>query len=190
MIETEYNQKVDDFFKLVRKLRNLDEFVIGCQQNKSEAKNFNLNSRNKESVDRAFCAVKYFPEKNVLVAWDLVRRREFSGTMNLYISIDWTQIAVDSFVGYAHYCTFENRKNRETREMYWDKVVVVGEQLFDDFFRNYENWLKFNSDDISFPSELEGKHEGIWQNHRERKKYAAFQRERDARFRQAGAKSI
>lgn len=181
MTKNEYDNRIKAFKKSMNRLPHKNVFITGIHGYRSGAPNFNISNR-KIDFDNIFCAVKYFPEKDVLLAWDLVRRKKHNGTLDLHISIKWEDISLSKYTGCAHYCSFINRG---TKEAYWDKIVVVGEYLFDDFFQNYKKWLAFNSDDKNFPSELKQESDATWLDKRERKKYAAVQKERDASFRQA-----
>lgn len=142
---------------------------------------FNVaNLKNPQKGQAAF-AVKYYPEKKVLVAWDMVRRREHSGTQNFALNKNWDDINPNVNTIYAAYCTYKGSDG----SFYWDKVVVVGELSFCSFFENPEMWLALNEEDSSYPRKLSSSKDGYILSDRERKRYSVSQLERDSRFRHA-----
>lgn len=138
---------------------------------------FNVAARKDSQKENASYAVKYYPEKHVLVAWNMVRRREAKGTENYTLNRQWKDISPNSYTAFAEYHTFKG-----VDESYWDKVIVIGEFFFPSFFDEPEKWLTFNSEDVSYPQELRQKEKYSWTSDRERKKYSVSQRERDSRF--------
>lgn len=137
---------------------------------------FRVTARKDPQKEKASYAVKYYPNKKVLVAWDMMRRREHCGTQNYTLGQKWGDLNPNPYTAYAAYFCFKGDGAR-----WYDKAVVVGEFFFRDFFENPEKWLAFNSEDCTFPSELSSK-EDKWLSDRERKIYSVSQRERDGRF--------
>lgn len=153
-----------------------DMFFLGMGYG-NDTITFHVAARKDSRKERSSYAVKYYPEKHVLVAWDMVRRREAKGTENYTLNRNWEEIGPNPYTAFADYCSFKGVDG-----FYWDKVVVVGEFFFQSFLNEPEKWLAFNADDTCCPQELRSIRKQHWISDRERKKYSVSQRERDARF--------
>lgn len=154
-------------------------FIFGYGN--SDATNFDIKQRDSEEKEAASYAVKYYPSKRVLVAWDLKLRKEHRGTYDLQMGGAWKDIKPNEYTVYINYPTFKEKKGTT---QYYNKVLILGEYFFEDFFGNYEAWFRFNEADPTYPKSI-GTEKDSWPSERERKKYSVAHKERDARFHEA-----
>ena len=157
-----------------------DIFFLGEGRHSSCTINFNVKKIQNSRKEHAAFAVKYYPQKHVLVAWDLKRRRECGGTQNFTLNQEWEEIAPNKYTVHVDYHTFKGNGVE-----YWDKTVIIGEHYFESFFENCDYWMAFNTEDATCPNTLSNSDSNIWPSERARKKYSVLQRQRDARFHHA-----
>lgn len=175
-MKEQYNNCIS-WIKSILPSEDKKKFIFGYGD--SDATNFDIKHRDSKEKEAASYAVKYYPSKKVLVAWDLQLRKKHQGTYNLQMGMVWEDIAQAKYTVHVNYPTFKSGNAQ-----YYNKVLVLGEYFFEDFFENYEAWFRFNRDDLNCP-ELEKTENDPWPSDRERKKYSAVQKERDARFHEA-----
>jgi len=159
-------------------------FVLGRGDANSCKINYNVRKSKDRLKETADYAIKYYPEKYVMIVWNMKRRRNHNGTENFTLNKSWDEISPNQYTAISHYCTYIG----DDKQHYWDKVLVIGEYFFKDFFDNHVYWSALNSNDCigdaqCFKELFED--EIIWPSETERKKYSTIQKQRDAKFRQA-----
>jgi len=153
-------------------------FLLGKGMDISGDINFNVGTRAKEEKDKAHYALKFFPEGQVFIAWDLLRRKQHNGTLNLFFNVAWENIKPNRDCIYVHYFHFLGRSERIC-----DKAIVLGMDKLEDFLDNAAYWMALNSEDEDCPLIVPEEDEFRWPNAQIRKEYSVKQKQRKAEFR-------
>lgn len=139
----------------------------------------NISSKNWNKIRYV---VQLFAEKNFFVVWDFKTRlnSKLAGRSSVSWPIEYkvSQFDENSFKAIYHPIGHGNSSE-------YEKVYIVGINNRTDFFENIELYMRFNEYDYdadsSCPEEI--KEAATWLSPEERKKYACYQKARDAQFR-------
>ena len=156
-------------------------FVLGNSTEITSTICLKLKTWKDDIKNTAKYAIRFYSEYRVFVVWNLERRRDYGGTLDLTISkrLDQFDDELNQDTVYAHYCTFKG-KNKENVN---DKVMIIGISNVADFVENCDYWMAFNPEDDDCPKGIQRKELLSWPSEKKRKEYSVKQKQRDANFR-------
>lgn len=160
------------------------DFIVVTGKSGSEP-DCNIGQRYPATRKRAKYVIKTFEEDGFFIVWNYERHKEMHNagasinSCSLGISLDSIDFSFEKFID-----VYKQLGHRGPKQPF-EKVLIVKESFFENFFLECDRYMAFNEEDISFPTTNSDavNRAHSWANSLLRKRYSTSQAKRDAIFR-------
>lgn len=168
-----YDKSRYSFKEIIEEIFGDGVFTVCKARDKNAEIQYEISNENNRNCHYA---IKYYPDKEIFVVWDLDLHKKLGASWNLSVNTETIEQINLPYGIKACYKTIWSSDGQR----YYEKVLFVHMSRFEEFIDNYEFWMRFNKFDEEFPNDL--KNDG-YNTDIQRKRYSTSRPKRAADFR-------